>query len=40
MMTCPTKALSLQKKDAREAYVPLPKPIDTYLQMSKEMEKI
>lgn len=38
--TCPTKALSLGNKDAQEAYVPPPKPIDTYLQISKEMGKI
>jgi len=38
--TCPTKALSLRKKDSREVYVPPPKPVDTYLQIAKEMGKI
>ncbi len=38
--TCPTGALSLRKKEAGEIYVPPAKPVDTYLQIAKEMGKI
>lgn len=38
--TCPTKALSLQKKPARDVYIPPEKPMDTYLRIAKELGKI
>jgi len=38
--TCPTKALSLSQKPSKEFYVPPIKPMDTYLQIAKEMGKI
>lgn len=38
--TCPTKALSLHLKKPKELYVPPAKPMDTYIQIAKEMGKI